>query len=71
METVLNGRSVRTTLPKDGEQVITTPSQLKVDRFEDVRLLPPVLNGAVDYLPFEEETIERLWGTSRVVRSFF
>ncbi len=70
METVLNGIPVRTTMPKDGEGQMTTPSQLKADLFESVRLVPPVLNGAVDYIPFEEETIERLSGTSRVVRSF-
>lgn len=71
MTTILNGVAVRTTNPKEGEDVITTPSQLKVDSFESVRLVPPVLNGAVDYIPFEEETIERLWGTSRVIRPFF
>jgi len=71
MDVVLKGHSIRTTLPKDGEIGITTPSQLKVDLIESVRLVPPVLNGAVDYIPFESETIERLSGTSRVVRSFF
>jgi hypothetical protein len=71
MDVVINGFQMRTTLPKDGEDAMTTPSQLKADLFESVRLVPPVLNGAVDYIPFEEETIARLSGTSRVVRSFF
>jgi hypothetical protein len=71
MDTILRGRTIRTTLPKDGEKGMTTPSQLKVDLIESVRLVPPVLNGAVDYIPYEMETIERLSGTSRVVRSFF
>jgi hypothetical protein len=69
MTTVLNGRVIRTTSVRAvGE--ITTPSQLKVSWDEEQLLKPATLNGAVDYLPHLEETVERLRETRRSIQPF-